>query len=121
MSSAIHEILSTSATSATVPLTSLSASSNGDQSTSLATVPSTSSADAVALNVVVASTCGGQSTPSTSCSPAVQFVSKRRCVQVSLEEIRPFPKAGKHKRTATNAGRKGVNPESLQTPQSNSK
>lgn len=103
VSSAVHEI---SSTSATVPLASLSASSDGDQSTSSATMPSTSSADAVALNVVVASSCGVQPSSSISCSPAVQFVSKQRRVQVSPEDIRPFPKAGQRKRTATNAGRK---------------
>jgi len=36
----------------------------------------------------------------------MQGATKWRCVQVSPEEIRPFPKVGRRKRTATNAGRK---------------
>ena len=107
MSSAAHEIPSTSSTSVpSVPSASQDASSHGDQSTSSVAVPSTSSTAAVALDVLVASPCGGQSMSSTSCSTAMQGATKRRCVQVSPEEIRPFPKAGRRKRTATNAGRK---------------
>jgi len=106
------EIPSTSSTS--MPSTPPVASSPHDDQSS-ADVPSTLSAVAQSPNMLAASPSGGQSTPST--EPEVQSASKRRCVHVSPEEIRPFPKAGKRKQTSTSAcQRKGESRILTDTP-----